>query len=193
MALALTIKESHRSYNELELEPEGRFRNTVRELCGLFVTIIDSKIYLLHQTAREFLVRKTPLHPENPPDYNNCHPQWKFSLWLGDSNRILAEICIWHLMFTDFETSLSTNRGGDKYINDNIFLDYSAKNWAVHFRKVDVRVVASDSTRAISDKSSLKQAAEEHFDWGCRQPSCFLSVFSYEQHARKWAKQRERI
>jgi hypothetical protein len=53
-------------------------------------------------------------------------------------------------------------------------------------------LVASDSTRAISDKSSLKQAAEKHFDWGCRQPSCFLSVFSYEQHARKWAKQRER-
>jgi hypothetical protein len=53
-------------------------------------------------------------------------------------------------------------------------------------------LVASDSTRVISDESSLKEAAEEHFHWVCRQPSCFLSVFSSEQHARRWAKQRER-
>ncbi|OCK88373.1 uncharacterized protein K441DRAFT_589048, partial [Cenococcum geophilum 1.58] len=59
MALALAIKENHRTYDDLEveLEPEVRFRATVRELCGLFVTIIDSKIYLLHQTAKEFLVQ----------------------------------------------------------------------------------------------------------------------------------------
>jgi ankyrin repeat domain-containing protein 50 len=69
MALALAIKENHQLYNDLELEPEGRFCNTVRELCGLFVTIIDSKIYLLHQTAREFLVRKESLHPANPPEH----------------------------------------------------------------------------------------------------------------------------
>jgi ankyrin repeat domain-containing protein 50 len=48
MVIALAIKENHRLYGDLEFEPEGRFRNTVRELCGLFVTIIDSKIYLLH-------------------------------------------------------------------------------------------------------------------------------------------------
>ncbi len=49
-------------------------------------------------------------------------------------------------------------------------------------------LVASDSTRAISDKTSLKQAAKEHFDWACRKSSCFLSVFGCEQHARRWAK-----
>jgi hypothetical protein len=105
MALALAIKENHWSYSDLELEPEGRFRNTVRELCGLFVTIIDSKIYLLHQTAKEFLVQKESLDPANPPNHSNGHLQWKFSLSPGDSNRILAEICIWHLLFREFQTS----------------------------------------------------------------------------------------
>ena len=53
-------------------------------------------------------------------------------------------------------------------------------------------LVASDNTREIFNMSSMKQAAEEHSDWGFRQPSWFLSVFSDEQHARMWAKQRAR-
>ena len=138
MALALAIKENHGSYGDLEFEPESRFRNTVRELCGLFVTIMDSKIYLLHQTAKEFLVQKESLDPANPP--NNGHLQWKFSLWPRDSNRILAEICIWHLLFTDFETyPLGVNGDKNQYLNDHIFLDYSAKNWAAHFREAHIR------------------------------------------------------
>ncbi|EHA25939.1 hypothetical protein ASPNIDRAFT_130463, partial [Aspergillus niger ATCC 1015] len=38
-----------------DLEPKERFRETLRDLCGLFVVVIDEKIYLLHQTAKEFL------------------------------------------------------------------------------------------------------------------------------------------
>ena len=142
MALALAIKENHQSYGdlELELEPEGRFRTTVRELCGLFVTIINSKIYLLHQTAKEFLVQKESTGSMNPPDHNNGHLQWKFSLWPRNSNRILAEICIWHLLFADFENDpLDINGNKNQYLNDHIFLDYSAKNWAAHFREAHIR------------------------------------------------------
>jgi ankyrin repeat domain-containing protein 50 len=145
----LAIKENHRSYGDLEFEPEGRFRNTVRELCGLFVTIIDSKIYLLHQTAKEFLVQREPLDPASPLDHNNSHLQWKFSLWPRNSNRILAKICIWHLLFTDFETyPLGVYGDKNQYLNDHIFLDYSAKNWAAHFREAHVRT-NSTMTRSV--------------------------------------------
>lgn len=59
MSLAMAIEGTHRSYDDVmqELEPEERFRATLRDICGLFVVIIDAKIYLLHQTAKEFLVR----------------------------------------------------------------------------------------------------------------------------------------
>lgn len=56
MAVALALQSNHRSYKDLDLKAEKRFREHERDLCGLFVTIISSKIYLLHQTAREFLV-----------------------------------------------------------------------------------------------------------------------------------------
>ncbi|GIC85860.1 uncharacterized protein Aud_001700 [Aspergillus udagawae] len=50
MNLALALREGHRSYVDLALGPEDRFRETMQGLCGLFVTIVESKIYLLHQT-----------------------------------------------------------------------------------------------------------------------------------------------
>ena len=141
MALALAIKENHRTYDdlELELEPEVRFRATVRELCGLFVTIIDSKIYLLHQTAKEFLVQKETSDAANPPNHENGHLIWKFSLRPADSSRILAEICIWYLL-TDFETyPRGANQENDQSLDNHVFLDYSAKNWAAHFRAANIR------------------------------------------------------
>ena len=57
MSLALALRGNHQSYGDLDLKSEERFRENIRDLCGLFVTIIDSRIYLLHQTAKEFLVQ----------------------------------------------------------------------------------------------------------------------------------------
>lgn len=51
-------------------------------------------------------------------------------------------------------------------------------------------LVAADSTRELPDIHTLRQAAEDHFDWKCREPSCFLSVFFDEKHAHNWAKKR---
>lgn len=56
MGVALRLQESHRSYLDLDIIPEERFRDTIRDLCGLFVTILDSRLYLIHQTAKEFLI-----------------------------------------------------------------------------------------------------------------------------------------
>jgi hypothetical protein len=63
MNLALALKKTDQSYGDLDLRPEERFRNDVRDFCGLFVTIIDSRIYLLHQTAKEFLVQNDTMNP----------------------------------------------------------------------------------------------------------------------------------
>jgi ankyrin repeat domain-containing protein 50 len=44
---------------ELEMwprEPTDNFKSAVRNFCGLFINIYDSKLYLIHQTARDFLL-----------------------------------------------------------------------------------------------------------------------------------------
>ncbi len=52
-------------------------------------------------------------------------------------------------------------------------------------------LVAVDKLSKFHDEDELKKAVEKHVDWYSGQPSCFLSVFTDENHACNWAKQRE--
>src|SRR5277367_4201872 len=140
MSVALALRGNHHSYGDLDLDlkSEERFRENIRDLCGLFVTIIGSRIYLLHQTAKEFLVQN---NLANHPKSVQRDFKWKYSLRPQESHRILAEICIWHLLFREFETHpLNANRMLSHYVDSHIFLDYSAKHWTVHFHESHVKV-----------------------------------------------------
>jgi ankyrin repeat domain-containing protein 50 len=133
MSLALTLREEHKSYRGLDLKSTERFREYVRDLCGLFVMVIDSRIYLLHQTAKEFLVQNNLTNPSHTVHRDF---RWKYSLQPQESHHILTEICIRHLLFIEFKTNpLKRKMILSQYVNDHIFLDYSAKNWAAHFHK----------------------------------------------------------
>jgi ankyrin repeat protein len=134
MALALAIKPHHRSIGELKLGPEDRIRNNIRQYCGLFVVVVTSRIYLLHQTARDFLV---PLLSQGPPvaPLPGGTLQWKGSLHPGESSRILAEICMWRLSLSDFGLrGLQASVQKEQYIAERTFLGYAAQYWAEHFR-----------------------------------------------------------
>ncbi|EXU97692.1 ankyrin repeat protein [Metarhizium robertsii] len=137
MYLAITIQEKHKSYKKLGSRPENFFKEHIRDLCGLFVNISeDSKIYLLHQTAKIFLVRKDD--PDPLQDQKNQR-LWKSSLQPQLSHRILCQICIWHLLFNEFEDQPLEETGkADDYVGGHVFLEYSATNWAAHFRASDI-------------------------------------------------------
>ncbi|KFZ19805.1 hypothetical protein V501_00489 [Pseudogymnoascus sp. VKM F-4519 (FW-2642)] len=142
MNIALAINQNSRSQEDLDLEPDERFRITVRNLCGLFVTVVDSKIYLIHQTAKEFLVKNNA----TPPSSLGI---WKHSLEPSESNLVLGKICIQYLLFDVFESDPFIT-GDDDFIgyvielrldqhkNRHAFLDYSAAHWATHFQKAKV-------------------------------------------------------
>lgn len=55
MIVALAIKQGHRPYSQLDLESESRFSRTTRDLCGLFITIVNSRVYLLRQIAGKII------------------------------------------------------------------------------------------------------------------------------------------
>ena len=97
MNVALAISPHHCRTEEIDLEPDVSFQVTVRELCGLFVSIRDSKIYLIHQTAKEFLMgaglEDLTLGLGNP---------WKSSLSPYKSELVLAKACILYLSLETF-------------------------------------------------------------------------------------------
>lgn len=49
--LVMSIKERHRTLKDLE----PCVVQTLRNLSGLFIRVIESKVYLVHQTGKEFL------------------------------------------------------------------------------------------------------------------------------------------
>ncbi|KAL9069014.1 MAG: hypothetical protein Q9157_006304, partial [Trypethelium eluteriae] len=149
VSLIMAIEETHRSYDDViqELEPEERFRFTLRELCGLIVVIIDRKIYLLHQTVKEFLVRD-----DSSASSKESRLEWRHSLQPKASNRILAERCIWYLnLDLDlFKTDLSA------------LLHYSARNWTTHFREASIR---SEEAIAVSARRLCEAGSKQYDVW----------------------------
>ncbi|KAF4197557.1 hypothetical protein CNMCM8694_002459 [Aspergillus lentulus] len=139
MDLALALREGHRSYADLPLVPEDRFRETMQGLCGLFVTIVDSKIYLLHQTAREFLLRDTL---GKIPNAIERRFTWRHSLRLQESHSILAMICIQHLLFTDFGKARILTGDARRLAGSYVFLDYTARYWTAHLLESDLETDA---------------------------------------------------
>ncbi|KAF2185028.1 hypothetical protein K469DRAFT_168877 [Zopfia rhizophila CBS 207.26] len=43
MNIALAIEDESRLYKSLDLENEVTFESTIRNLCGLFITVVDLK------------------------------------------------------------------------------------------------------------------------------------------------------
>ena len=143
MNIAYAIESSDSSDLQNRLQPS--IESTVRGICGLFVKVVDKRFYLVHQTAKEFLVKTS-----------NCSASslgpWKYSLDPAESNLVLAKICISYLLFAIFESHplvIDPNVRGkdlkntvDQYTNRHGFLDYAAKHWAVHFRGAEPKETA---------------------------------------------------
>ena len=173
MNTAMTVEATCSSYKDLDLAPEEKYKVTIRNLCGLFVTIIDSRIYLFHQTAREFLLSNSN-STISSQDQNHPHT-WKHSLTLKASNLVLARRCIWYLLFAEFEiehlkqpvtlTGHQTKYGAPSkdsildYMSTHPFLNYAANYWVLHVREahdgIDIGLLQSVSFK-ICDTQSLR-------------------------------------
>ncbi|KAK5805953.1 hypothetical protein VI817_000211 [Penicillium citrinum] len=124
MAIALGIATSPQAQTaaKARLEP-SQIDKKLRRLCGLFVFVNNSKIYLIHQTAREFLVKKSTSNSIN----------YLYSWSLTDTEDQMAVICLRYLLMEDLEHD-------DEDPNSIIrsFLDYSAVYWPDHKRKMSL-------------------------------------------------------
>ena len=146
MNVAMTIEASCTSFDDLDVVPEDQWKVIIRNLCGLFVTVVDSRVYLIHQTARDFLLSTSESSISTP---ERAHMQeWKYSVTLRESNLTLAQICIWYLLFAVFDVEglqLRPGLRGTKkapeesdivsYSSEHLFLGYAAEHWAFHFRE----------------------------------------------------------
>ncbi|KAJ5364899.1 uncharacterized protein N7496_010612 [Penicillium cataractarum] len=131
MALGITLYPESQTAVEAMLD-SSQIDKKLRRLCGLFVFINNTKIYLIHQTAREFLIFKANM--------NSVHDL--YSWCLIDTEDQMASICLKYLSMEDLEAEK------EELSSDALsFLEYSAVYWADHVRKM-----SSNSSQELNDR-----------------------------------------
>ncbi len=124
IALTLVTQKTPRSYKELDLWPSLSFESTVQNMCGLFVSVHDGKLSLIHQTAREFLLRTSDSHTTSPGKWQGC-------LDITTAHGTISKVCLDYLNFDDLTGIDEFERGGE---NESLRLfGYAAINWPDHY------------------------------------------------------------
>ena len=183
MALAIaTRSEDCRSEKDLELWPLQNFTTTIQNICGLFVSVHDGKLFLIHQTAREFLVKR--------PGSASMH-KWKECFEMAAAHGTMSRICLDYLNFQDV-TANHRSQDDEFYIRSRqlhegdlvsygplrddlafpAFLPYAANNWVYHYTSQPGEL-AKDSQEAAK---RLCNASSPQGYW--------LSVWSATRHLR---------
>lgn len=151
MNIALEVTPSCRSVEDLDLESESDFKEAIRQCCGLFVSVYHSQVYLIHQTAREFLTHKLSNEEAHPEEGNGTVTQphtakelppradpkakttWKHSISLEKAHRVLAESCVAYLSFDAFNSGACKSRESfDRRLEMNPLYEYASTNWGDH-------------------------------------------------------------
>ena len=93
MAIALGVATSTKleSLDTVRVDQEG-LGDRIRDWCGLFVFVNHSRIYLIHQTAKEFLVQG---------DLTITQSSWKQCLNLTEVEKEMVRICTEFLYLKD--------------------------------------------------------------------------------------------
>jgi ankyrin repeat protein len=125
MALALGLEppDQHRTLAEAQIDPEHLGRYLIH-WCGLFVFVNQSKIYLIHQTAREFLIsRQDYEHPKSL-----THNTWKHCVQLVEVEQMMTSICIRCLNLEKISAVISVAEESTKE-----FIEYCCEWWTAHY------------------------------------------------------------
>lgn len=150
MNLAFVIDPEDKCVADLSSSLEPDMESTVKLLCGVFIRITESTVYLVHQTAREFLLPEKNLarFTARPPEsYDSSYIGWKHSFQPMDTHRMMAKICSWYILLRDFgdfplrvlpdtgDAHLSTKV--NKYAANHPLLKYASYYWADHFQQAN--------------------------------------------------------
>ncbi|PVH72645.1 hypothetical protein DL98DRAFT_595807 [Cadophora sp. DSE1049] len=144
--VALAVKSDHSTFNDdsnwrrpgtgtfddLALDLVYPFENYIKSLCGHFLRIIRGKVYLVHETAREYLLS------DDDEDNRGDTPlgttmQHTFSL--KSSHALLLEICVTYLYFLGKKSKYPQISVQQHPVGK--LLRYAATYWTVHYRAIE--------------------------------------------------------
>ncbi|ETS01080.1 hypothetical protein M419DRAFT_81505, partial [Trichoderma reesei RUT C-30] len=131
-----TEKERFGSHEALRdaLWPPHTFKDSVKNLCGLFISVHDGRLSFIHQTAREFLLSSTR------------EGNWQGRFTMPKSHSTLSSACLRYLLLPD----LPADKGYVELAFPYKFLSYAATYWPLHYTSQDVHDASRFQTAALT-------------------------------------------
>ncbi|KAG9765197.1 purine and uridine phosphorylase, partial [Aureobasidium melanogenum] len=131
LALGLATSKQHRTSKIAQIDPV-HLGKQLRHCCGLFVFANQSRIYLIHQTAREFLIaRQDHAYPKS-----RTHDTWGHCVQQADMERVMTSICMRYLHLEDREAPSSDELSTEPSVVGECqreFIEYCCQWWATYY------------------------------------------------------------
>ncbi|KAL1386562.1 hypothetical protein HDK64DRAFT_339281 [Phyllosticta capitalensis] len=171
MNIAMETTAKTCSWDDLDRERDEDFAQSLRNMAGLFISITGGKIYLIHQTAREFLQAEAQTTQYSRGEDST----WQNSIHMNEAHHTLAKITCRYLYV--LAKTLETPE-----TEIPVFQDYAAVEWNDHC--LDALMGDGDSTRldrfyqwvigALHKSQAPSESQPHDFDIGLSEPHDLL-------------------
>lgn len=150
--LAVNAATAYEMDHPVVEEPNvSHFERRVRDWCGLFVFINHSQLFLIHQTAKEFLLTNLTVHDTNLS-------YWKSSMSVARIELQMAIICITYLRLAVNEQQALDPTTEVRDIRSSFFR-YCAEHWSSHLRDREI----AESKKLIENVLELCSTESDQF------------------------------
>lgn len=169
LSVAMAVNSDQMTFEDLKLDVVHNFEERAKELCGHFIRIVRETVYLVHQTAREFLLVQThaahtaqahisiPMQPEG---------KWHKSIVLKKAHHEVLNICLQYLSLLNVKPthrlSIAENLFSDQFAGR--FLEYAGRYWTVHYHCVAPELTPSQLDACARLCNSQSQGFGEWFN-----------------------------
>lgn len=152
--VAVAADPKHSSIKDFNRALKSGMEKYVKYRCGNFVRIIRSEVFLVHQTAREFLVQQQ----------ETTASLWRRQITIEDSNEALLRSCISSLLLVALEANTTTVHFADLGMRRELtsFFRYASEFWSRHIQEGPVEMFNQIVDRCLAIS---KRVAETQCQW----------------------------
>ncbi|KAF4826189.1 Vegetative incompatibility protein HET-E-1 [Colletotrichum tropicale] len=129
------------TFDDVEYGLVYPLENHLKHVCGHFIRIIRKKVYLVHETAREFLLapktsaaqRKRSTNPLLSPPHESQLHHFQHNFSLVNANTLLLDICVAFLYCLTKPSK--TSPPGEVSPETEPLASYAALSWTIHYHR----------------------------------------------------------
>jgi hypothetical protein len=130
LSVAMAINQTQQDFDDLELDIIHNFEERIKSLCGNFVRIIYSTVYLVHQTARDFLLEDK----DSEMKVGTAIGAWQHSIALWQAHSEFLDICLQYLALLNTRRKATLEEDDLSETDPHDFLDYAGRFWTRHYQ-----------------------------------------------------------